>query len=323
LTAAAQETLTTNPDADARAETATQLIAKALTDLRISAYLLEAADNENESSVLSKGPSERTSADGSTEELLQIITGRHSVLLTERSTEVPKDPSAARTELLASVEDTLALISARSSKTGQAALAGLLGIGLGQVGQAAGLLGSNVAQALGQADTVSRWYRYVRDFALKSYDSVAAALGPTVVKIAGQQVVTWVGEIKDGKLFGVLLEQMYCTKKTNEELAPMVKGSNAPSQDLSAATQELEKLAKLCAQQTDLIDKILKGAKFLGAISIAILPYGALLMGVLYVSICGYVVLSGADYVDAESIKLLDRVPGVRQIVITNLKIFK
>jgi hypothetical protein len=38
-----------------------------------------------------------------------------------------------------------------------------------------------------------------------------------------------------------------------------------------------------------------------------------------YVAICGYVVLNGADYVDADRVKILNRVPGVRQVVVANL----
>ena len=321
LTKEAEKILETNPDPDKRAETATQLMAKALTELRISAHLLEVAGSQDEESFPQGHAIERSAADGSTEELLQIITGARSVALTERGTPTPKDLASARAELLETIDDTLALISERTSKTGQAAATGLFGIGLGQVGQAAGLLGQNVAQALGQAGTLSRWYGYVRDFALKAYDSIVAALGPSVAKIAGQQVMTWIGEMKEAKFFGRMLEKMYGTKQTQEALAAKIKESNAQSEDFTAATQSLEKLGELCSSQIGLVDKLLKGAKFLGGISVAVLPYGALLMALFYVSTFAYVVLSGADYVDAELIKLLDRVPGVRQIVVTSLKV--
>jgi hypothetical protein len=43
--------------------------------------------------------------------------------------------------------------------------------------------------------------------------------------------------------------------------------------------------------------------------------YDTVLMAAAYSAILGYAVLVGADYVDAERVKLLNRVPGVRQVV--------
>ena len=43
--------------------------------------------------------------------------------------------------------------------------------------------------------------------------------------------------------------------------------------------------------------------------------YDTVLMAAAYSAILGYAVLAGADYVDAERVKLLNRVPGVRQVL--------
>jgi hypothetical protein len=326
LTAEAENRLLTDADPDMRAQASTQLLAKALTDLKVSAHLLQAAIDEEENIPWTEGrASERSISDaGSTEELLQIVVGEtpSTAFSYERSTEQPpKDIASARVVLSQTIEDTLALISERTSKTGQAALGGLFGIGLGQVGQAAGLLGQNIAQAFGQANAVSHLYGLFRDFALKAYESVIALLGPSVAKIAGQQVMNWIGEIKEAKFFGNLLEKMYQTKQTQEALRPMVKESNADRQRFVIAIEDVEKLSQEYSRQTALVDKLLKGIKYLGAVPVAVLPYGALLMAAIYVAICGYVVFNGADYVDAESVKFLDRIPGVRQVVATNLAI--
>jgi hypothetical protein len=42
-------------------------------------------------------------------------------------------------------------------------------------------------------------------------------------------------------------------------------------------------------------------------------------MAAAYLIITGYAVLAGADYVDAARLKILNRVPGVRQVVETSL----
>jgi len=323
LTAEAERIILTHPHPGARAQASTQLLAKALTDLEVSAHLFQAAvDEEQRIPWAERTPNERSvvGAD-STEELLEIITGKSGFSPTaERGAEPPKDVAGARIELSHTIEDTLKLISGRTSKSGQAALTGLFGIGLGQAAQAAGLLGQNLAQTLGQAGKISALYKWSQDFAFKTYESIVASLGPQVTKVVGQQVMTWLGDVKEAKYFGALLEKIYRTQQTQEALIPVVQQSNADCQAFIKAIDEVEKLGELCSNQTALVDKLVKGIKFLGAIPVAILPYGALLMGAIYVAICGYVVLNGADYVDAEPIELLNRVPGVRQVVMTNLK---
>lgn len=325
LTAEAENRLVTGADPELRAQASTQLLAKALTDLKVSAYLLQAALDEEENIPWTEGrASERSVSDAaSTEELLQIVVGEtpSAAFSYERSAEPPKDIASARVVLSQTIEDTLALISERTTKTGQSALGGLFGIGLGQVGQAAGLLGQNIAQAFGQADKLSRLYSLFRDFAFKAYESVLALLGPSVAKIAGQQVLNWIGEVKEAKFFNNLLEKLYLTKQTQEALLPMVKESSADRQKFVTAIAEVEKLSQECSRQTALVDKLLKGIKYLGSVPVAVLPYGGLLMAAIYVAICGYVVLNGADYVDADRLRLLDRRPGVRRIVVANLVI--
>jgi hypothetical protein len=253
--------------------------------------------------------------------MLQIVVGAAPVTTSslDRGVDTPKDIASARLVLSQTIEDTLAMISERTSKTGQTALGGLFGIGLGQVGQAAGLLGQNVAQVFGQADKLGRLYGLFRDFAVKAYESVIALLGPAASKIVGQQVMNWIGEVKEATFLNDLLEKMYQTRQTREALAPMVKDSNADSRKFVTAIADIEKLSQDYSRQTALVDKLLKGIKYLGAVPVAIMPYGALLMAAIYVAICGYVVLNGADYVDADQIKFLDRVPGVRRVVVANL----
>jgi len=324
LTKKAEERLAAETDPGGRAEASAQLLAKALTDLTVSSHLLQAAVDEDEDIpwTAARANERSIASGGSIEEMLQIVVGAAPVVastLHRGAVEAPKDIASARVALSHTIEDTLAMISERTSKTGQAALGGLFGIGLGQVGLAAGLLGQNVAQAFGQADKLGRLYGLFRGFALKAYESVITLLGPAAAKIVGQQVMTWIGEIKEAKFFNGLLEKMYQTKQTQDALVPVVRDSNVDVQKFVTAIANIDTLSQNFSRQTTLVDKLLKGIKFLGAVPVAILPYGALLMAAIYVAICGYVVLNGADYVDADRIKFLNRVPGVRQIVVANL----
>ena len=322
LTTEAANRLASASDPVSSVQASTQLLAKALTDLKVSAYLLDAAEDEKTNiSWTEEGTRERGTKDaGATEELLQIVLGEvpATSLTLERSAEKPRDIASARLALSQTIEDTLTLISQRTSKTGQAALTGLFGIGLGEVGKAAGLLGQNIAQLFGQADKLSRLYGLVRDFAYKAYESVLALLGPSVAKVVGQQVLNWLAEVKEAKFFGSLLEKLYQTKETQASLLPVVKDSKAEQQKFVTAIEDVEKLNEDCARQINLVDKLLKGMKYLGA-AVTVLPYGSLVVAATYVAICGYVVLNGADYVDADRVKMLDRVPGVRQVVVANL----
>src|SRR2546422_1165584 len=321
LTAEAANRVVSSTDPADRAQASTQLLAKALTDLKVSAHLLQAAEDEANNAWSQDSTKERGISDaGGTEELLQIVLGEapSTFLTRERGAPEPQDIGSARLTLSQTIEDTLALRSERTSKTGQAALGGLFGIGLGQVGQAAGLLGQNIGQAFGQADRLSRLYSLFRDFAQKAYESVLALLGPAVAKIAGQQVLDWLAEVKEAKFFGTLLEKLYQTKQTQEALLATLKKSEAEREKFVIAIAGVEGLSETYLRQLGLVDKLLKGLRYLGAVPVAVLPYGSLLMATTYVAICSYVVLNGADYVDAEHVKWLNRVPGVRQVVEIN-----
>ena len=323
LTTQAQSRLTTTDDADEMTEASTQLLAKAVTDLTISVHLFEAAaeDDEKTPRAERRGPERSLRGSADVEGMLQILVGQTRATRAVRSVQVPGNIAEARTELVLTIDDSLTLISDRTGTTGKAALSGMLGIGLGQVGQAAGLLGQNIAQALGQADKLSYLYGLFRDFAFKAYESVIALLGPTVAGIVGQQVVNWISEIKELNFFNSFLERIYGTQQTRALLLPLVNESKSDTPQYAAAIQEIEKLGEIHLRQTTLVDKLLKGLKYLGAVPIAVLPYGSLLMAAVYVAISGYVVLNGADYVDADRVKVFNRVRGVRQIVTANLSV--
>ena len=323
LTAQAQSRLSIMGDGDEMSEASTQLLAKAVTDLTISAHLFQAAAEEDEKAPQTELNAHERGLKGSAdvEGLLQIIVGETRTTRAVRSTNLPRDIGGARTELTLTIEDSLTLISERTATTGKAALSGMLGIGLGQVGQAAGLLGQNIAQALGQADKLSYLYGLFRDFAFKAYESVIALLGPTVAGIVGQQVVNWISEIKELNFFSNFLERIYDTQQTRAALLPLINESKSDTHQYTAAILEIEKLGEIHLRQTTLVDKVLKGLKYLGAVPVAVLPYGSLLMATVYVAICGYVVLNGADYLDADRVKVFNRVRGVRQIVTANLSV--
>jgi hypothetical protein len=226
---------------------------------------------------------------------------------------------AARTQLSQSVEDTLDLVRERAARTGQAAVSGLLTLGLAEIARAAGLVGMDIAQALGQAEKVTRLYHLFRQFALSAYDSLAALLGPTLAQTAAQQVLAWVNDVAQGEQFGQLLEKLYETQQTAQHLSQVATASQASLEKFVAAIQSVDGLNDKYQQQIGLVDRLLRGLRLLGGVPAAALPQGRLLLAAAFIVLVGYVILAGADFVDARRLRLLNRVPGVRQVVETNL----
>jgi hypothetical protein len=199
-------------------------------------------------------------------------------------------------------------------------VSGLVGLGAGELAKAAGALGMSIAGILGQAKKVSRLYDLFRSFVSKVYDALAALVGESLMQKVGQKVVEWVNEFKGGKHLSEILEALYQTKSTREDLKKFVDGSKAPIEKFDSATQAVEGLKEGYGSQVNLVDKLLKGLKFIGGLSEAIIPQGKLILAAAYIALGGYVVLSGADYVDSPNIKWLDRVAGVRRVVVAKLE---
>jgi hypothetical protein len=303
-------------DSAERARASTRLLAQAVTDLQISAYLLQVAQGESTDRTV-RSAERSAEADFSTldiEETLAILTGDEAAVTT-RAAVLPPDLPSARGQLSGLAAATLSSIESRAAKTGQTAVSGLLVLGVGQVAQAAGIVGLDIAQALGVADKVTKLYALVQDYALSAYNALVALLGPAVAQSAAQQVLAWVNDVAAGEQFRKLLTQLYGTKQTTELLDTLVSESQADLSKFVIAIQGVDGLNTGFQQQLDLVDKLLRGFRLVGGAAAVAIPQAAVLLAAAYIAITGYAVLAGADYVDAERVKLLNRVPGVRQVV--------
>jgi hypothetical protein len=314
------------PDAAVRADTAAQLLTKALTDLQISAQLLQAAMDEEAGPPATHGAAvERgvsIAAPPDLEENLRFLLSEPGAAPApaERGvTSLPSNVQAARVQLTQLSGDTLGLIRDRAGKTGQAAISGLLVLGVAEVAEAAGVVGLEIAIALGVGEKVTRLYTLVREFALSAYNSLVALLGPTLAQTAAQQVLAWVNDVVQGEKFAQLLDKLYETGNTGQNIKQEVDASQAALEKFVAALRGVDALGGKFGQQIGTIDKLLKGLRLFGAIPTTVVPQGKLLMAAAYLVIGGYVVLAGADFVDAPNLRWLDRVPGVRRVVETEL----
>jgi len=322
LTQAAAAQLT-EEDPTVRAQASTRLLAKALTDLQISAYLFQAAVDEEEGIT----PDVVRGAEGTALDLADL-EGHLALLLgeveiqpkaAERGEVRPTDVPTARVELSNAAVDALALISERAARTGQAALTGLLGMGVADIAKAAGVVGLDIAKALGYGEKFSRLYNACRGFAIQSYDSLLALLGRQLAQTAAKEVLDWLDKLKEGELFGNLLEQLYQTGPTGQTLRELVAESQADLGEFVSSIDGVDGLNERYQQQTALAEKILRALAFVSTLPLAVLPQPKVLLGAAYILLAAYVILCGADYVDAPQLRLLNRVPGVRQVVESNL----
>jgi hypothetical protein len=313
-------------DPAARIQSATSLMAKALTDLQVSQYLLQAAMDEEAEYEFADEVAERQrsrSTLGPEDDVLRLLLGEPEGLerATERSTKVLTSVSVARTELSNSVNDAIGLISSRAGKVGQSALGGLVGIGASELISAAGIVGMDIAEALGQAEKVTKLYELFRGYVTEAIDSLIALVGRPVLQAATDKALEWINELKEGKLLGDLLQKLYGSTQTVVELSQGITASQAGLEQFADAIDDVDKLDSAFHKQIQLAEKLLKGLRFVGGISVAALPASKLILAGVYMILGVYIVAAGADYVDSPHLRFINRVPGVRQVVESKLTV--
>jgi hypothetical protein len=306
-----------------RMEVETALLAKALTDLELSSYLLQAAqDEETEAEFIGESQKERSVTSlGTAEPYLELLLSEETSgpEQDERSSRKPKNVDAARADLILRTGDALAVITERAGDTGKVALEGLIDLGEGEISKAVGVIGRDIVKALGRAGKVAKLYGLFRDFLLKAYEALVALLGPELIELVGERVKTWVEDIISNRAVDALMEKIYETQQTSVELRPIILESTTSLENYVVAIEQVSGLNDAFRVQTDLVSKLLIMLQYLTRVPTTVLPQGKLLLAAVYVLMGGYVIIVGGDYVDARSFEKLDRVPGVRRVVEMNL----
>lgn len=309
------------PDAPARAQAATKLLAKALADLEVTVFLLQAEQDEAEGGASPARAAERGGALSTLDDSLSILLGTVAPAraAVRAGGEPPADLATARADLLAAVTDALDLVTERAARSGQTALGGVLGLGVSELAQAAALVGTGAAGVLGQGEAVARLTESVAKFAVQATSTVTSLLGPTLSQAATQHVLGWVTELQSGGRMAELVGRLYDTDTTTAQVQALVEAGPAEPGPYAAALTAVGGIESAYAQQVSLAERILAKAGFLSLIPAVALPQVRLLAAALYLSLAGYIVLAGADYVDSPRLTLLKRVAGVRQSVATQL----
>jgi hypothetical protein len=287
---------------------------------------LQAAIDQEEEYGFADGDTGRErgrSSLGPDEDLLSLVLGEPEAVVpaVDRGASVPGSMPAARGALSHAVKDAIDLISSRAGKLGQSALGGPAGMGAAELASAAGIVGMDIAEALGQAEAVTRLYELFRSYVAGAIESLIALVGRPAVEAATRQAMEWIGELREGELFGQILQKLYEADRTIDELEQEITASQAGLEQFVAAVQDVGRLDSAFHQQIKLAEKLLKGLRFVGGVTAAALPASKLLLAGVYMVLGVYIVAAGGDYVDAPRLQFLNRVPGVRQVVEARLAI--
>ena len=314
------------PGADDRVLATTELLAKALSDLQVSTLLYQAALDEEGGQTptalaTNRGAERGSAVPSALEYYLGILLHETGPDQAPEMTERGGTLANAQADLTTRVVDALDLILNRATTTGQEALKGLAAIGVGNLGHAAGVVGMNIAQYLGQAEKVSRLYNLFRGFAIQAYEVVLALVGNQLAQTMAGKVVEWFDQVQKGRKFEELLEWLYQTGPTGRDLGTFIKDSKATPDRFLKAFQEVAALEGRVRWNLDLASKFVAGLRYIGGVPVAALPQGQLLLAASYIVLGSYVILAGGDAVDAPLLELFDRTPGVRCVVDANLKL--
>jgi hypothetical protein len=307
-------------DSDVRIQTSIALLAKASTDLEISLFLLQAAQAEDapQAAVLGVSAERRAAELQLTEPQLQLLQGLLDTPI-RRAVRSPSSLDDARAALIAAIDDALTAITEKATEAGQVALSGLVGMSAAELANAIAQVSAGAFVALDQVTKVSRLYNLFRDFVLRFYESLRTLLGDTVLEVAVRIAGQWVGELTDGELFGALMNRLYDTEYVRNELQAYVEDSRASMQDYEAALKAVERMDDAYKAEVDLAAKILPVVRLLAPLPAAVLPGSQVLLASVFLILGSYVVLSGADYIDSPRLTVLDRTPGVRDVVAFHL----
>lgn len=305
-----------SPEPRVRDDTGRRLLAKATVDLDVAARLLDAAEAED----LGEPAADRSTgspAGAGIEAELKVLLGEDEATGgPDRGGHAPRGLPEAKASLALEVTDTLARITERAARATSKALTGIAALGLDQLGKAAAMVGSNVADALGVGDHLRRLVRLARDLVAKAHHAIVALLGLQVAQSAATRVVDW---IKEKVSVENALGPLYDTEVTAAAVEGRVASSAAGLDAFAGAIDEVRELDDRYGSHIALAQKFTSVLNRVGTLLAHVIPQGILVVAATELAIAGYVVMVGGDYVDAPMLLRLDRVPGVRRVVETRL----
>jgi hypothetical protein len=307
----------TSPDPEQRELAALQLLAGAAADLNVAADL--AAEQPGDTNE----PRSR-SVRGVPAEILAVLSVppsagvRALAAAREERGARPTDPRAARAALRETAEAAVADILRDAATSGQVAFVGVTEIPSQPLKEAAGLLFHDLMVKLGEG--LSIIVRRAVGLVLQALEKILTALGPGAWEGVRDQVVGWIDKFKEDNQVANLLTPLYQVPQVLAEVDGLIEGA---ASDTAAAVfndtgARLEDLADRFEMQRKVIEWVARGLSWVRPWVVGVQPWGPPVLAGAYLSLIGYAVAAGGDYIDWYRVgegTLLDVVSGVRTVV--------
>lgn len=225
-------------------------------------------------------------------------------------------PETSRDELVQAASDTIDQVLGGVGSFGKDALAGLLGLDTALLKQAAKLISVELAEVVAKlGEQASLLVARAVKFLLQAYDSLLAALGQDAAGALRQQAAAWIEQLQQGDTVAQIIGAALQADVVRGRVAEVVAASQAPAEVLGETQANVEALPGSYQARTKLAGQILAAIAVLKRIPAARLPMVELASAAVYLSLLGYVIYTGSDYVDAPHLERIGRVPGVLHVV--------
>lgn len=317
--------LLVDSDQKNRIKASNRLLAKTLSDLMVSSYLLQAADDESLGVSYSKDELTERDTNIVDSDLMEevfnvLLNGETNSSHSERNSNVfsSVDEDDFQDVLSKQMEECIELILSQASSSCQKAVAGIGVLGILNIAEAAKLIGKDFVEVFTQCGRISKLYELSCKFFYKSLDSLNTLIGPTASHIASKLAIEWLSKLKESDKIKSVLSEIYGTKKIETAMTNLIVLSSLDTSKFEDAATSMDILKESYKQKAQLVingTTVLKNIGFLGIAVTAAIPNIKLIEASLYLLFVSYILMLAADYLDAESFEFLDRTAGIQRIM--------
>ena len=306
-------------DLSRRELAALKLVAAAAYDLSVASDLLD-AESTGLTDERERGASNAVLASALVRQILDapLEEGMFGLLERERAV-LPNEPMAARVQLEATITTFLTDIPQQAATTSQAALAGVINLG---VSPAQGTVSLALQEILAHIPSgISMLARRAATLVVEAINKLWTAISPQQESQARQQVLRWLSQFQQQRDIVInLLNKLYETQRIGEETTSLVKAApeGTTAAQFNQATQTLEALLNGYDKTNGVLGWMLRILALIKTPLLGAPPWGPLAAYSTYLGVLGYAVYSGGDYLDwyrTGNIAWLKRVQGLRTTV--------